>query len=491
MDAVTAALSVVLTGQHLLWVLIGVALGLLLGVIPGLGGLVGMTILLPLLFGMDPYLGLALLIGMSAITNTSDTFPAVLLGIPGSAGSQATVMDGYPLARQGKAGVALGAGFFVSMLGGLIGAVILLGSIFAIRPLVLAMGTPELFMLTLLGLSMVGVLSRGAPIAGLLAGLMGLALGAVGGAPATAVYRFTFDTVYLIDGIPLVALALALFALPEFIDLLVEDRQIAKGTGTLKGSRLEGIRQALRHKRLIIQSSVIGNMVGVIPGLGGAVVDWLAYGVAQQTSKNTQNFGKGDIRGVIAPESANNSKEAGALVPTLLFGIPGSPSTAVLLGGLMLLGVFAGPDMVTTQLPLTLSIIWTLAIANVIATLACLGLTKQIAKISYIKSKTLVPFLIVLITMAAYQATQHMGDILLFLGLGLVAWVMKRVKWPRAPLLVGFVLADPTERYLFRSIARYDYEWVTSPGVIAIGIVIVAIIFVGVRRQAVTPVQIS
>lgn len=483
LEAATEALAHVLTAQYVAWLLVGVFIGLCVGVIPGLGGSVGMALLIPFVFGMDPYTGLALLMGMAAVVHTSDTFPAVLLGVPGSAGSQATVLDGYSLAQRGQAGRALGAAFFVSMIGGLIGAVALLGSIAAIRPLVLALGSPELFMLSLLGLSMVGILSRGSPMAGLIAGGLGLLLGGIGAAPATADYRFTFDTLYLMDGIPLIIIALSIFAFPEMIDLLVENRSIAKA-GALTGSRLEGVKDAFRHKTLVVRSAVIGNLVGVIPGLGGSVADWISYGIARQTSKNNENFGKGDIRGVIAPESANNAKEAGTMVPTLLFGVPGSPTSAILLSGLILLGLQAGPSMVTTDLDITLSVIWTLALANVIATLACFGLSNYISRISLIPARKLVPFLLVVMIFAAYQASRSWGDIIAFLLIGLLAWVMKQLGWPRAPLIIGFVLATATERYLYISIGRYGMEWITRPGVLVLAALIVGLIAFGTVRSS-------
>ena len=483
LEAAAVALDQIFTVQYLSWMLLGVAVGMFVGVIPGLGGSVGMSLLLPFVFGMDAYTGLALLMGMAAVIHTSDTFPSVLLGVPGSAGAQATIMDGYPLAQQGQAGRALGASFFVSMIGGLIGAVALLGTILAVRPLVLALGAPELFMLSVLGLSMVGILTQGSPLAGLLSGALGLALGGIGAAPATANYRFTFDTLYLMDGIPLVIIALGVFALPEMIDLLVENRPISQA-GVIRGGRLQGVRDGLNNKFLVFRSAVVGNLIGIIPGLGGSVVDWITYGIAKQTLKNTDTFGKGDIRGVIAPEAANNAKEAGTLVPTFLFGIPGSPTSAILLGGLTLLGLQAGPDMVGRNLDVTLSVIWTLAAANVVAAGVCFALTNQVAKISLIPAPKLVPFLLVVMVFASYQASRHWGDILVFLFIGLLSWFMKQLAWPRAPLIIGFVLAKGTERYLFISIERYEYSWLTRPGVLILAALVVGLLLFGFASGA-------
>ncbi len=480
LEAGLEALTLILQPARLAYILLGSSIGLVVGLLPGLGGAVGMSIVLPFVFGMDPYSGMALLMGMVAVIHTADTFPSVLLGIPGSSGSQATIMDGYPLAKQGQAARALGAAFTASVVGGLFGAVMLFATVNFARPLVLALRSPELFMLAILGLSMVGVLSRGSPLKGVLAGVIGLLLGVIGGAPAVSEYRFTFDSVYLFDGIPLPVLALGLFALPEMIELLIRNTSIA-GTAKLTGSRMQGVRDAINNKWLVLRSSFIGVLVGIVPGLGGPVVDWIAYGVAMRTCKNTENFGKGDIRGVIAPEAANNAKECGALVPTMLFGIPGSSTTAILLGGLILMGVEAGPRMVTTNLPVMLTIIWTLAIANVIGALLCMSFSGFISKISLIPGKILVPFLLVIMVVAAYQSTRHWGDIITFIVVGLLGWVMKEIDWPRAPLIIGFVLSTPTERYLHLSMSRYGFSWLGFPIVIGIAVVIAVILIYGVR----------
>ena len=477
-EAAAQALGLILQLDRLGWMVLGCAVGLVVGLLPGLGGTVGMSILLPFIFGMDPYSGVALLIGMAAVIHTGDTFPAVLIGVPGSAGSQATIVDGYPLARQGKAATALSAAFFVSMIGGIFGAVVLFGTLSVARPLVLALGSPELFMLAIFGLSMVGVLSVGSPLAGVVSGLAGLLIGTIGGAPGVPVYRYTFDWLYLFDGIPLPVLALGLFAVPEMLDLLAQRGQIAQGA-KLTGSRLEGIREALRHKLLILRSAALGSALGIIPGIGGSVVDWIAYGVTKQTARDRDNFGRGDIRGVIGPESANNAKEGGALVPTLIFGIPGSGTTAMLLGGLVLLGIEPGPSMIKENLDVTLSIVWSLALANVFGAVACIVCAGWVARASVISANRLVPFLFIIITVAAYQSTRNWGDIIMLLVIGSVGWIMKQAAWPRAPLLIGFVLSLVTERYLHLSMSRYGLEWLTFPGVLIILAMIVIALVAG------------
>lgn len=482
LDAGIEALLVLLIPERMAFLAVGTVLGLTVGLIPGLAGMVGMSLMLPFIYGMDPVTGIALLMGFAAVTHTGDTFPSVLIGVPGSAGSQATVMDGYPLAKMGQAARALGAGFFASLVGGLIGAIALLAIINVARPVVLALGSPELLALSILGLSMVGVLSSTSPLRGLAAGAIGLMIGSIGAAPAAPTYRYTFDTLYLLDGVPLPIVALGLFAIPEMVSLLSRGTPIS-ASGKLEGSVLTGIRDVIGQKRLVLQSSLVGVGVGIIPGLGGAVVDWLAYGIAKQTVNNPK-FGEGDIRGVIAPESANNAKEGGALVPTLLFGIPGSGTTAVLLGALVLLGIQPGPRMLDADLGITLTIIWTLAIANVFATTACLALVRPISRISLVPGRELFLFLIPLLFVAAYQSSRNIGDFAAFLAIGFLGWALSVSGWPRPPVLIGFVLAPSVERYLHLTISIYSDDWMRRPIALGIGAATILILLSGSALSA-------
>ncbi|HEY8417909.1 MAG TPA: tripartite tricarboxylate transporter permease [Limnochordales bacterium] len=480
LEAAVSALSALFDPHRLMMMLTGIGVGIVVGILPGLGGTVGMAMLLPFVYGMDPYTGMALLIGMAAVIHTSDTFPSVLIGVPGSSGAQATVMDGFPLAKQGQASRALSAAFFSSLIGGLIGAFVLWLTIPIARPLVLAFGSPELFMLTMLGLSMVGILAGRRMLRGIMAAGLGLVIGMIGAAPTVAYYRFTFDQLYLWDGIPIAVLALGLFAVPEMLDLITAHKAISEKV-EVTGAWLQGLKDVIQNKWLVFRSALIGVLVGFTPGLGGSVVDWISYGFAKQTIKDREKFGQGDIRGVIAPEASNNAKEGGALIPTLLFGIPGSGAMAVLLGGFVLMGIEPGPRMVTAHLDVTLTIIWTLALANVFGAAICILLSKYISLLSFIPGPKLVPYLLVIMLVGAYQSSRHWGDFLAFLALGLLGWVLKQLDWPRPPFLIGAVLAEPAERYLWVSVSRYGWSWLTHPGVIIIGLLTLLMIFMAGR----------
>jgi putative tricarboxylic transport membrane protein len=484
-DVALDALQQLFQWQNLLWLGLGVFVGMITGLLPGLSGAAGLALLLPLVYGLDPVAALAMMVGLLAVNNTTDTFPSVLIGVPGSSGSASTVMDGYPLAKKGQAGRALGASFTASMFGGIIGALALFLVLPVARPLIIGVGSPELFMLTLFGLSMVGILSRRkSPLKGLIVGLLGMLVSTMGSAPAATEYRFSFDNVYLAQGLPLTVVILGLFAVPELIELIRDNKSIASGSPSLTAGRWQGAREVFSHKWLVVRSSILGVVLGAIPGLGGSASTWIIYGLTTQSYKDKSQFGKGDIRGVIGPEAANNSDNGGSMLPALLLGIPSGAGTAVLLGGLILVGVTPGPILLEQQPDLILVIAWSLALANILGTAICFLLTKQIAKLTLIKPGRLVPFLFIAIAVAAFQATQEPGDLVVLLVVGVFGWILTIADWPRAPFLIGFVLGPATEGYLWISMSRYQMEWLLRPGVIAIGVLVVGVIVLAVRSRS-------
>lgn len=477
------------------YLVLGVVMGLAVGVFPGLGGIAGLSLLLPFMFGMDPVLGLALMIGMVAVVPTSDTFASVLMGIPGSSASQATVLDGFPLAKKGEAARALSAAFTSSLFGGLVGAAFLTMFILVARPIVLAFGLPEMLMITILGLSMVAILAGRIPLKGLAAAGLGLMIGTIGEADAGGSLRMaTYDIPYLTDGLKLVIVGLGIFAIPEIVSLLRQDRAIAKGAN-LGAGWMDGVKDWVANKWLSVRCSLIGVTVGIIPGLGGSVVDWIAYGHAVQTTPDKSHFGKGEIRGVIGPESSNNAKEGGGLVPTLLFGIPGSGSMAIFIGAVALLGsgdIEVGPAMLKDNLDITYSIVWLLALANVVGTLLCIAASGGIAKLTTIRFTYLAPFLFMLISFAAFQSGQNFEDLLALFVIGLIGIFLRRFDWSRPAFLIGFVLSNPVEKFTnqafqiasFRFRKGFDagIEYIFSPIVIVLIIITVVSVVFGIRQ---------
>lgn len=482
LEAAGIAFDNLLVPARLMYLFIGVSMGLALGAIPGLGGLVGLAILLPFTFDMDSFEAFAIMIGLISVTSTSDTIPSVLFGVPGTAASQATILDGHPMAKKGEAGRAFGAAYMASLIGGLFGALVLAVSIPVLRPIVLAFGSPEFFMLGLLGISMVAVLSGNAPVKGLIAGSLGLCVGMIGMDPQTGVLRWVFGQLYLWDGVPLVPVALGIFAIPEIVDLTIRGTRIADVPEEKMIGVVEGIKDTFRHWFLVLRCGVVGVIVGAIPGLGASVVDWFAYGHAIQTEKGAnETFGTGDVRGVLAPESANNAKEGGALIPTIAFGVPGSASMALLLGAMTIQGLTPGSAMLTKDLAVTYTMIWSLAVANIFGTGICMMLTNQLAKIAMVRINLLTPLVVVIVFLASFQATRHYGDLWSLIFFSLLGWFMKRFSWPRPPLILGLVLSGIIENYLFISISRYGAEWMMRPIVIIVGLFIAFSLYWGFR----------
>lgn len=447
-----SALGNLLAGQTLLYLMIGVFVGLVIGVLPVLGTAAGMALLIPFVYGMDQASGLAMMTGLLAVVATGDTVTSILMGIPGGSSSQATVLDGFPMAKKGEAARALAASYAASLMGGVFGALVLTAAIMAARPIVLAFGVGELLMLTILGFTMVSVLSGSSMTKGFIACGLGMLVGSIGGSPAIGERRMIIgDFFYLDDGLPLAAVTLAIFAVPEIVDLLRRGQAIAEQP-PLGGGWIQGLRDTIKNWWLVLRCSVIGCIIGALP-IGGS--DWFAYGHAVQTCKPSDGFGKGDVRGVIAPEAANNANAGGALVPTLLFGIPGSGSTAVFLGGIILLGLHPGPQMLQNNLDIVFTIIWSLAIANVLGAGICFFASGPIARLTTIPFVYLAPFLLTIIIFGAYQSTRQWGDIATLFIIGILAVFLRRFGYSRPAFLIGFVLQNSIEILLYQTVQIY------------------------------------
>ena len=484
-DAFIIGLMLVFEWPAIGFLMLGVFIGIWFGAVPGLGGVIGLVLLLPFTFGMEPVPAFALLLGMFAVTSTSDTIASVMLGIPGTAASQATILDGYPLAQKGQAARALGAAFTVSAFGGVFGALILAVSLPIILPVILSFNSPELFMLGLLGLAMVGSLSGGSVLKGLAVAALGILLATVGEAVTVAIPRFTFGTDYLSDNLPLIPVVLGLFAIPEIMELAIRNTSISKiPEGQSDGGGLmDGVKDAFRHWWLAVRCAVIGTYVGMLPGLGAAIVDWIAYGHAVQSAKDKSQFGKGDIRGVIAPEAANNATRGGSLVPTVAFGIPGSLGTAILLGALLIQGLKPGPEMLTDNLHITFSMVWSIVVANIVVVILLMFLSNQVAKIAFLPGHMLVPGVILFVFMGAWIGGASLGDWITCLVMGIVGFIMKRGGWPRPPLILALILGSIMENAFQISInahAGLSWAW-ERPIVVTIWALIAITIIMAVR----------
>jgi hypothetical protein len=335
---------------------------------------------------------------------------------------------------------------------------------------------------------MVGILTGSHPLKGIAACGVGLILGAIGFATSTGELRMAFGQTYLYDGFPLLIIAIGLFAIPEIFEILSQKQAISSGTQAKLGHGIwTGLRDVVRHKWLVLRCSGIGALIGMLPGLGGVVIDWIAYGHVVQTSRDKSQFGKGDIRGVLAPESANNAKEGGSLVPTLLFGVPGSATMAVLLGGLILVGIEPGSSMVRENLDLTFTIIWSLAIANIVGTLVCLLMVRPISRLTTIPYGYIGPVVIVIVFFAAFQATRDWLDLIALFGVGMLGVYMKRFGWSRPALLIGFFLSKGLEDSVYQAVQIYGFSFLGRPIVIGLIVLIVASVAITFRRARTSP----
>jgi TctA family transporter len=452
--------------------LIGVAIGFAVGLLPGLGGPTTLALMLPFVLKMAPVEAFAFLLGMLSVTSTTGDITSILFGIPGEPTSAATIVDGHAMAKRGEAGRALGAAMMSSLIGAVFGALVLGLAIPVLRPLVLAFGSPEFFMLAVLGITFVAALSGEALLRGLVAGGLGLCLATIGLDPITGTQRYTFGQLFLWDGIGLVPVTIGFYAIPELVDLAVQRSSIAQVAVGQVGGVWQGVRDAFRHWFLVLRCSAVGTFVSIIPGLGAATTQWVAYAHAVQSSPDRGRFGKGAVEGVLGPGAANNSTLGGSLVTTVAFGVPASVSTAVLMGAFFIQGLVPGPAMLAPapkgHLAVTLAMVWTIVIANVITVAACLLFMGQLARVTRIRGALLVPFILTLVYVGAFAEKNVFQDLGVVLAFGALGLAMARFGWPRPPLLLGLVLGPLAENRLFLSTDNYGAAWLLRPGVLVL-----------------------
>jgi putative tricarboxylic transport membrane protein len=467
LDVLLQAGGDVLELRTLMFLLFGVLVGLVFGVIPGLGGTTALAILLPLTFGMDVVEAFAMSGGIMGAVSMGGSVSAILLNAPGTAPSAATCLDGYPLARQGRAAEAIGAAAMASPLGGLFGMLTLLLVLPLARDVVLLFGPPEFFLLAVFGLVSIALSDTRNLLRGLIVAGAGLMLSFVGYDAVNGGVRFTLGTDYLWDGIPLVPALVGLFGMAEMIALSVQGGSVAAETsaGNLTGV-MTGVRATFRHWRAVIRGSVIGTIIGAVPGIGGTVASFIAYSMTKSADPAPETFGTGRIEGVIAPEASNNSKDSGALLPTLAFGIPGSAEMAVFLGILVLHGMQPGPQMFVEHQREVYGLVWALTLAAVLASIIGVALVRQLAWITMVPGAILAPTVIAVSLVGTYAIDSQVGDVVLAGVFGVVGYLMLRLDYPRLPLVIALVLGETAERGFHQSmiIGRGDWSvFLSSP----------------------------
>ncbi|GIH17750.1 tripartite tricarboxylate transporter permease [Rugosimonospora africana] len=463
LDAFLNSLGNVANGSVLLLMMVGIVIGLLTGLLPGLGGVVVLVLLLPFTLTMSPFEAFALLLSTYAVFSITGDMTSILIGIPAHPECAALVPDGYPMTKRGEAARALGATIFSAAAGAVIGAVMLFLLIPVLRPLVVDIGSPELFAIVLLGLAMVGSLSGKSVLKGIAAACLGMLLASIGTNAQTGIVRYGFGSLSLLEGLSLVAVALGLFALPEIMELHARGKRGVSERPDLSSGVEVGVRDVLSRPSLLLRGSLIGAVMSMLPGLGSAVGQWVAYGQAAQISKHPERFGTGVIEGVIAPASANNSKEAGSLVPTIAVGVPGSAAMAIMLGAFVVVGITPGPSMLGTHLNITYFMIWMLVLANVIGAALSFAFLKPMARISVVPAMTLMPVVSALVIIGSAVSAARWSDVVTLIATGMVAWVMRRAGWSVVPVILGFVLGGNAENFLWISVGTYKLHWLLSP----------------------------
>jgi putative tricarboxylic transport membrane protein len=437
------------------YMLLGIAIGFWVGLLPGIGGLSTLALMLPFSYSIkEPISAFAFLLGMLAVTGTTGDLTSILFGIPGEGSSAALILDGYPMSKKGEAGRALGAAITASLFGSVIGALSLALSIPIMRPLVLLFGSPELFIIAIMGITFIGTLAGPSLIKGLLAGGIGLMLAAIGVDPQTGSLRYTFGSLYLWDRLDIIPVVVGMFAIPEIVDLAVRGTSIASGKQERLTGVMEGVKDTFRHFWLVTRCSLIGVYFGVLPVLGANVAQWISYAHAVQGLKDKSRAGKGAVEGVLGPGAANNSTRGGDLIPTLAFGIPGSGSMALLLGAMLIV------------LDVTFSMVWVLIISNIIVCALCFLILNHLAALTFIRGSLLIPFLLFLVFIGSFTANNDLYDIVVTLIFGLVGYFMVKWGWPRPPLVLGLTLGKIAENYLWISTAAYGAKWLMFPSVV-------------------------
>ncbi len=455
LDSLLVAAAALLQPQNIVLVIVGNLMGLLFGLLPGITVLAAMSILLPFTIGLEPISAMYLFIGIMGSGPFGGAVTSILFNIPGEPTSAAVCFDGNPMTKRGEAAKALGLAAASAVFSSILGLIVLIALIPVVRTVIYAFGPPEFFMLLTFGLATVAVAAPGNTVKGLVTAGLGVLISLIGYDPITGVLRFNFGSPnYLWDGVNLPAFFVGVFAVGEVISYYVAGGTIAQGSvhvrGMLKGT-LDGVRELFRHKRVFIQGSIVGSIVGILPGIGGTVSNFLSYTLAMQTSKHPETYGKGNPEGVVAAMAATN-EDTGALLPTVAFGIPGSASTALLLGALILHGFNPGPLFITEHLEIVWALILGLLLANIIATTVGLAGANLLARLTTLDVKYLVPTILAIALLGAYADRENIWDVALAIGFGVFAYGLTRFDFPIVTLVIGFVMGRLVERSFAQSL---------------------------------------
>lgn len=479
LDAMGYAVATLFHPLVIIFIIVGVILGNIIGALPGISVLTAAALALPFIFKASPEVALPFLLALTAVGITGGSATAILINIPGDPMNAATLIDGYPMTKKGQGGRALGAAFTASALSGLLGVPMALLLIPLAIPLVMAFKLPELFFTIVLGVCFVGLVGggSGSPLKGLISGGLGLLMAFVGFQSMTGIVRFTGGWNFLYNGFDLSTIVVGMFALPEVMDMLTSGKAIAKIEKAVSrwADLIEGAKDVFRHWSLALRSSIIGFLIGVIPGVGSMASVFIAYAQAKRLSKYPEKFGTGVVEGVIAPQAAGSSVQPGALLTTLTFGIPGSAVMAILLAGFFMVGIVPGPSMILERLPLSMTLLFGTGLACLIASAMCFLFSPQILKIALIHPRYLIPIILVLVFVGAYVSTGNILNVAEAIFFGVVGIFMDKFGYSRPAVVLGVVLGGLLEEYFVHAYQTAGPFFFTRP--ISMGLIIFTVVF--------------
>ena len=450
---ISLGLETALSFNSLLFCFIGVTVGTIVGVLPGVGPLAAISLALPMTYYVDPTSALIMLAGIFYGTQYGGSTASILLNLPGTATSAVTCLDGYPLARQGKAGLALFVTAITSFVGSSFAILLVMGFAPIIAEFALRFGAPDYFSVMILGLVAASTLSVGSPLKGLAMVSFGLALGLVGTDVNTGLFRFTFGSFELSDGLSLVAVAMGLFGVAEILSNIGITRSTSLSAKDITFRSMMPNRDEWRQVwRPPARGTIVGSIVGTLPGTGPGIASFMAYALEKRIAKDPSRFGRGAIEGISSPEAANNASVQAAFIPTLSFGIPGDAVMAVLLGAMLIHGITPGPSFIANEPAMFWGLVMSFWVGNIlllVLNIPLIGLWVRLLTIPY---HLLYPAVLVFICIGVYSSSNSVFDIFVVLIFGIIGYIMRKFEYPAAPVLLGFILGPLLEENFRRSL---------------------------------------
>lgn len=473
--------------SNLLAIAFGVSFGIVVGALPGLTATMSVAIMTPLTFAMSPDIGISMLLGVYVGAIYGGSITAILVRTPGTPAAICTAFDGYPLAQRGRADEALVTALVASATGGILSAVILILVAPQLATVALRFGAPEYFGLTVFGMSIIAAVSGKSIVKGLISGCLGIFLSTVGMDPFSGVARFTFGRTALLSGFELLPVLIGVFALSEVFARSMENPRTIEQIVSKPDISLRSVGFALRHWRKTIVSGLIGTFVGIVPGTGGGIASFIAYAQAKRTSRHPEEYGDGSTEGIAAAESANNATTGGALVPMLTLGVPGDPTTAVLIGAFMIQGMTPGPLLFQTDGPLVFALFAGLLIANIFMLILGFAGLPLFARVTNIPRYVLSPLIMALCFVGAYAVANSIVSVFVMVAMGVVGLFLRRHEYPGGPLVIGMILGPMVERSLRQALTQSRGSvmiFLTRPiAVVFLVLTVVSLLYPVIKRR--------